>query len=186
MRPMYFGTEEIVERQKRGSQWIEDALRRYEKPLIRRALRVTGDIELARDIVQDAFLRLCNADREKVEQKAVSWLYTVVRNRAIDVMKKENRMNRFDDARVIPDTESLGPHDVASKKEIHRLVLEAIETLNETEKEAILLKFQDGLSYREISQVMGKSLGSVSRLMSVALQTVRDYLNAKSAFGEEG
>ena len=176
----------MVERHNSKALWIEKALRRYEKPLIRRALQITGDIELARDIVQDAFLRLCNADREKVEAKVVSWLYTVVRNRAIDVMKRENRMNRIDDARVIPDRESPGQENLASQKEIHLLVLEAIETLNETEKEALLLKFQDGLSYREISQVMGKSLGSVSRLLAVALHAVRDYLNAKSAFGREG
>lgn len=169
------------------AQWIGQALERYEKPLLRRAFQLTGDVEMAQDIVQDAFFKLCKSDMEKVSAHLARWLYTVVRNRAFDVMKKESRMNRLNDVpAVVDDRESAQPGAIASKKQIHGLVLEAIETLPELEQEAFLLKFQDELSYREISHVMGKSLGTVSKLLTNGLFGVRNHLRARSALSQEG
>ena len=74
------------------SSWVHAALERYEQPLIRYAARFTGDVERAREVVQDTFLKLCAADRAKVESRLAPWLYTVCRNRALDVRDKEVRM----------------------------------------------------------------------------------------------
>jgi RNA polymerase sigma factor (sigma-70 family) len=85
----------------RGSDsgWIEQALERYERPLVGYALRLVGDPDAARDVVQDTFLRLCKADRRKVEQGLAAWLYTVCRNRALDLMRREKREVAFDERR---------------------------------------------------------------------------------------
>ena len=83
-----------------SANWIRQALERYEKPLIRYACRITGDLETARDVVQDAFLRLCQADRAKVDGHLAAWLYTVCRNRAYDVRRKEGRMDALTQGRA--------------------------------------------------------------------------------------
>lgn len=169
------------------AEWIVVALERYERPLLRYVCRMTGDVELARDVVQDAFLKLCKADRERVEGRLAAWLYTVCRNRALDVLKKEGRMGRLDDARAVaqPSAER-GPGELAALSEVHELIIEALETLSDEQREAFRLKFQDQLTYREISQVLGISLGSVSKLISTALGTIRDRLRTRYDLAQEG
>ncbi len=77
-----------MNRQPRNSkaEWIKKALHRYERPLLRYAARITGNAEAARDVVQETFLRLCSAKREKVEDHLAAWLYTVARNHALNVL----------------------------------------------------------------------------------------------------
>jgi RNA polymerase sigma-70 factor (ECF subfamily) len=169
------------------TEWITAALERYELPLVRYVCRMTGDVEVARDVVQDAFLRLCKADRERVEGRLAAWLYTVCRNRALDVLKKEGRMGRLTDAQAVADPNTGGgPGEMAARSEMHGMILEALEGLTEEQREAFRLKFQDDLSYREISEVLGISLGSVSKLISTALGTIRDRLRTRYNLAQEG
>jgi RNA polymerase sigma factor (sigma-70 family) len=164
--------------------WIEEALDRYERPLLRYALRFVRDEETARDVVQDVFFKLCRAERAKVEERLASWLYTVCRNRALDVLKKERRMGRLEDAGKIADRGAGGPREEAELAEAQRLVLGALDELPSRQREAFLLKFQDDLSYREIGRVLDVSLGNVSKLVATALAAVRDRLQEDNA--EEG
>src|SRR5687768_5066094 len=64
--------------------WVRRAVARFERPLVRYTLHVTGDAERARDVVQEAFLRLCDQDPGRVGPHLTEWLYTVTRNLAID------------------------------------------------------------------------------------------------------
>ncbi len=167
--------------------WIESALDRYERPLLRFVTRMTGNVDLARDVVQDGFLKLCKTDRDKVEHRLAGWLFTVCRNRALDVMKKEGRMGRIDDAQAVPDPASRGgPAQRAMLNETHNLVLEVLAELPADQQEAFRLKFEDQLTYREIGQVMGRSLGSVSKLLTSALGSVRDRLRGSATLVQEG
>lgn len=162
------------------ADWVRAALDRYERPLIRYAARITGNVELARDVVQDTFLRLCEADRAKVDGHLAAWLYTVCRNRALDARKKEDRMDSLQEGQEdsVQGRES-EPSTVAAGNETYSMVLEAVGTLPENQQEAFRLKFQDEMTYREISQVMGISLGMVSRLVAAALSDLREQLRGK-------
>ena len=76
-----------------AENWIADAMREHQAPLVRYVARlVGGDFDRAQDVVQDAFLRLCQQPEYAVRDHVVEWLYTVCRNRAVDVMRKEGRM----------------------------------------------------------------------------------------------
>lgn len=170
-----------------GAVWVGKALERFERPLIRYAQSITGDLERARDVVQDTFLRLCTARREEVEDHLAAWLYTVCRNRALDVRKKEARMEPLCEATVAARAdEGAGPSAVAARNETQALVLDTLSTLPTEQQEAFRLKFQDGMTYREIGQVMGKSLGSVNALMTAALTTMRGRLRASIDLAQEG
>ncbi len=157
------------------SDWIEEALTRYERPLIRRALQITGDIELARDVVQDTFLKLCKTEREKITGNLAAWLFTVCRNRALDVLKKEGRMGPLKDVDALKDLRR-GPEKSVSDQEATAIVREVLAAVSDQHREAFLLKFEDQLTYREISQVMGKSLGTVSKLITTTIMAIRDRM----------
>ena len=79
------------------SEWVREALHQFEGPLVRYAQRITGDLEAARDVVQDTFLKLCREDPATVDGHLSQWLFTVTRNRALDVHRKERRMTTATD-----------------------------------------------------------------------------------------
>jgi RNA polymerase sigma factor (sigma-70 family) len=72
--------------------WIRAAVDRYERPLPSYTARIIGDADRARDVVQDAFLRLWRRDEAEPDDHLAQWLFTVCRNRALDVVRKERRM----------------------------------------------------------------------------------------------
>ena len=61
---------------------VKALLNRLQGPLIRYAFQITGDLERARDVVQDTFLQLCSEDRTSLNGHLEPWLFTVCRNRA--------------------------------------------------------------------------------------------------------
>ncbi len=170
------------------SEWIQDALKHYEGPLVRYAQRLTGNLELARDVVQDTFLKLCQQDRNdfidmsppgenKDSGRLAPWLYTVCRNRAYDVRKKENRMQPMDNNHIDARPDSSRPPDVAAQThENHALVLEIVATLSEKQQEAFSLKFEHDLTYREIAKVMDMPLSTVSYTITEVMKTLRKRL----------
>src|SRR6266436_4738751 len=79
------------------AEWMRSVLTQHEGPLLRYATRITGDLERARDVVQDTFLRLCREHPEKLNSHLTEWLFTVCRNRALDVVRKESRTRPLTD-----------------------------------------------------------------------------------------
>lgn len=162
--------------------WIRSVLAAYEGQLTRYALRFVGDVERARDVVQETFLRLWKADREQVEDHVAEWLFTVCRNRAIDVRRKESRMTVVGEIRGERGPEQgrppESPLDVTERRQATRGVLAAMEKLPEKQQEVIRLKFQNGLSYREISRVTGYSVTNVGYLLHTAIQKIRKQVGA--------
>ena len=151
--------------------WVAAVLARYEQPLVQYAYRIVRDVELARDVVQDTFLQLCRANRAKIEGQLGAWLYTVCRNRALTVRRKESRMINLanQDVAVAPDDSRAA----AVQDETGRRILAVLGKLPQEQQEAFRLKFQDDLNYREIGRVMNISLGKVSTLIKDALNALR-------------
>jgi len=159
------------------ASWVRSAVERFEGPLILYASRLLGDAEAARDVVQDTFLRLCAQGRGDVESRLAEWLFTVCRNRALDVLRKESRMTQLSDeqlqVRTSPDP---GPPELALRREATARVLGLLDALPSGQREVIRLKFQNGFSYEEISRISGYSVGNVGYLIHVGLKTIRGQL----------
>ena len=100
--------------------WLHSVVQQYEGGLVRYAARLLGDADRARDVVQDTFLRLCREPREKVEDGARQWLFRVCRNRAVDVLKKENRMKALSDEQAEQCSSRDGDPTAALEKERSR------------------------------------------------------------------
>ncbi len=159
------------------ADWVRSAVERFEGPLTLYAARLLGDAESARDVVQDTFLRLCAQAREHVDGRLAEWLFTVCRNRALDVLRKESRMTQLSDEQVqVRTSPDPGPADLAERRESAARVLGLLETLPKSQREVIRLKFQNGFSYQEISRISGHSVGNVGYLIHVGLKTIRGQL----------
>ena len=161
-------------RENTESQWIIDALKLYEDSLLRYATWVIRDHELAREVVQETFLRLCREDRSKVSDHVAQWLFTVCRNLAFDTRKREARMTPLLDAEIGVDSNLENREAVG---EIFRLV----KDLPKNQREVVYLKFQCDLSYKEISEVTKLSVGNVGLLLHTALKAIRKRVLSEPA-----
>jgi RNA polymerase sigma factor (sigma-70 family) len=162
-------------------QWIAAAVDRYEVPLLRYAQRLTGDLETARDVVQEAFLRLCRQPRASVDDHLAQWLFTVCRNRALDVLKKEARMKTSTTTVPADRAETNGSFDAVDRHETTGHVLDLLDRLPANQQEVVRLKFQAGLSYREISNITNLSVTNVGYLIHAAIATLRGQLTASTS-----
>ncbi len=150
------------------------ALERYERPLIRYAHSYTSDLEEARDVVQDVFLKLSQNINSVDPDRLASWLFTVCKNRALDHQRKHSRL-------IVMETESFDqeasssprPGDDMESRETAATLRSLIENLPTRQREAVTLKFISGLDYKEISQVMKTSIGNVGYLIHHGVQSLR-------------
>jgi RNA polymerase sigma-70 factor (ECF subfamily) len=156
--------------------WIAAAVERYEAPLSRYASRFLGDPDHARDVVQDTFLRLCRQDRAALNGRLGEWLYTVCRNRAVDVRRKERRVRPLEGheppSSPVAD-EGLGSSAPAGSSPE---VIRALSRLSANQQEVIRLKFQHGLRYKEIAAVTGLSVSNVGFLIHTGIKKMRATL----------
>ncbi|MFO0749633.1 MAG: sigma-70 family RNA polymerase sigma factor [Myxococcota bacterium] len=161
--------------------WIQAALAQHERALTVYATRLLGELERARDVVQETFLRLWEADRQEVGDHVAAWLFTVCRHRALDVLKKERRMLPVPNPRPAhPPDSGQTPFDAVLQEERQGLALKALERLPERQRELVRLKFQAGLSYDEIARVTGLTTSNVGYLLHTALKAVRSHLGSES------
>jgi RNA polymerase sigma factor (sigma-70 family) len=162
------------------------ALRTYEGPLLRYVLRITGDLDRARDVVQEAFIKLCRQKFSHVEDHLAEWLFTVCRNRALDLLKKEGRLQPFEgnEPRFYKDP-APGPAKQMESKEDSEGILRLMEKLPAIQQEVIRLKFQEDLSYKEISQITKLSVNNVGFLIHIGIKTLRGKMKNDPAFAAE-
>jgi len=141
-------------------------LQRYERPLIRYAHDYTGDLEDARDIVQDVFVKLSQQLATLDHERLAPWLFTVCRNRALDHHRKHQRLVVMETATLDLETSAdPSPDDAMEKRETATALRELIETLPVRQREAVRLKFIAGLDYQQISAAMQTSIGNVGCLI---------------------
>jgi RNA polymerase sigma-70 factor (ECF subfamily) len=164
--------------------WIRAALERHEPALIAYARRLTGDAESARDVVQETFLRLCRQTRSNVEPHLAEWLYTVCRNAAHDLHRRGKRMSAFSDVHLATQPAEVDDPATAVAERDGGKALSMLSKLPPRQQEALRLKFQSGLSYKEIAGVMQTSIGNVGFLVHVGLKTLRERMEAEGVRGE--
>lgn len=169
--------------------WLRSAIKKHEHGLVRYAQQFVGDIERARDVVQDTFMKLCRHESSSKEgtQSRLSgshltkWLYKVCRNRAIDVARKENRMksappNQFDEQL---DAQASSPDAAMLEQERQESLLAQIANLSANQQEVLRLKFHGGLTYQEIAEITGLTRTNVGFLLHSAISKLRQRVAAE-------
>ena len=158
-------------------KWIIGLVKRYERPLCSYAFSILRDLERARDVVQDTFLRLCGQKPEKLKGREAPWLFRVCRNRSLDVVRKENPMEAMSDPQedALPSREK-NPDEAAAQSDHARLLPRFLKTLSKNQQEVIRLKFQQQLSYREIAHCTQLSESNVGYLLHTGIKALREQM----------
>jgi RNA polymerase sigma factor (sigma-70 family) len=160
------------------SRWLHGVVDQYEQPLLTFATRILGDSELARDVVQDTFVRLGESGPWQFESgDPAKWLFKVCRNRAIDVCRRMKRLSFVDQA----DLEAEPSHDESPAEAVARrddasALLRLVAGLSARQQEVIQLRFQNDLSYREIAEIIGTTESNVGVTLHAALKSLRERL----------
>jgi RNA polymerase sigma-70 factor (ECF subfamily) len=148
------------------------AIERFERTLISYAKEITGDIESARDAVQETFLRLSRQDLVEIEPRLAPWLFYVCRNCALDHRRKVVRFS----AEALNEehkTEEHCPAKTLMAAEDAECLRGLVSQLPERQRELLNLKFEGDLSYKEMSEVMKMSVSHVGVQLHEAIQTLR-------------
>ena len=126
--------------------------------------------EDARDIVQTAFEKLWR-NRDSVETiKSKSYLFTVAYNQMIDHIRKNKRIELRED---FPED---GRSQYQQSGNIKKILMEALNRLNETQKSLVMLKDYEGYSYAEIGEIMSLNESQVKVYLHRARLTLKNYL----------
>lgn len=158
-------------------QFIEKAMADYESALIGYAMTILHDLERARDVVQDTFIRLCQQDLSKIRDGLKTWLFTVCRNRSLDILRKEKRIQPLDEIQWQKVAgPGLQPDEQVHHDERVAEVMRYLDRLSANQREVILLKFQQGLSYQEITEITGLTSGNIGFLIHTGLKRLRELL----------
>ena len=168
---------DLVDRGKAGDRDALHALaERYQRRVLGVVVGMVRNPEDAREVVQETFVRAFrNLDAFKGDSSFYTWLYRIAVNLAIDLQRKEAKRTTVEYDETQPTgqatlafggkTRGEDPFETVRSRELGDKIFEAIEDLTPDHRAVILLREIDGLSYEEISQVLGCSLGTVmSRL----------------------
>jgi len=155
---------------------LEDAMVRYQKVLLRYTARVLHNQDAAQDVVQLTFIRF-HANLEKIMKNKIQikgWLFRTAHNAAVDFIRKESRLRllHFRQAEQRPDV-----HEMKSE-EIDReaVVLQHLNVLKPKEREVLVLRLQEKMSYREIAKILDRSEGYVGTLIHTATKKLTQSL----------
>lgn len=164
-----------------GPETIEQLFAALESPLLSYAFRLAGDLGVAEDLVQEAFMKLHEQFEDVREPRR--WLYRTVHNQALNHRRK---MGKIISLEIVAAAGEPGNGDAADAQslpdeEIQRwegigLVRLSLETLDERSRELVRLKFEENLSYKEISARTGLKVGHVGYLLHHALKEMAEEL----------
>ena len=180
----------LIRRAQEGDRSAFDALvRLYDKNVLRLALQVVGSPEEARDLYQEAFLKVYRSIRHfRQEAKFSTWLYRVVMNVCLDYLRqqktrKEVPAPQADEGepefmQTVPDERpTLNPERATHSKEINRRIQGALEVLNPRERMVFELKHYQGLKLRAIGVICNTSEQTAKNCLFRATQKLRVELN---------
>ncbi len=156
-------------------EWVVWALGEYEGRLTRYAARLLGDEDAARDVVQHAFLRLCDRSPDELGDRVASWLFAVCRNRAMDTLRGRRRIEALDPvASELDRSREPDPAATAEAKDLYAKLSCVVAALPPGQREVIDL-WTEGFTYREIAEVTDQREGNVRVLVHRALKRLREH-----------
>jgi RNA polymerase sigma-70 factor, ECF subfamily len=128
------------------------------------ALHYSNDEAMARDVTQQVFLKLFTTISQfRKDAEFTTWLYRIVANTCIDEHRKRKRFVQFSPEIEVNNMSAKGSQEEAyQRKQMAESVRGAIAELTPKLRLPVLLKYVEGLSYEEIAETLGCSIGTVS------------------------
>lgn len=197
--PVTFDEDEVDAALSRGdlSHAFTLLMTRYGDPVYRYALATTGDAQLAEEVRQQVFVEVYRdlpgfGGRAPVR----GWLFAIVRHRCLDATKALRRwgLRYKNELPGDPETDRIAglvsdQNELMDQLDHHRLarVIErCVATLAPTAREAVLLRYQQELSYDEAAEVTGERPGTLQQRVARALPVLRKCVEAQLRTGNPG
>jgi RNA polymerase sigma-70 factor (ECF subfamily) len=183
--------EELVALSRTGdAESFNQLVRRWERPIFALAYRTLGREEDARDVTQETFLRAFRAlPGFKGDAKFSSWLYRIALNLCRDWIRRDRRAPMVDvpegveihelaaDRRDVTSAE-----DLAARAELSEAVATAMKLLPSEQRDAIILKEYQGMTFQEIADLMKIPLSTAKTRLYQGLTLLRRHLAEQGKF----
>jgi RNA polymerase sigma-70 factor (ECF subfamily) len=181
---------QLIAAAKSGSQdAYRDLVERYQRPVFALVVRIVRDRALAEDVAQEAFIKAFQAlGTFEIQRKFSSWLFKIAHNSAIDALRRKRvatvplespHEEGPDLLDSLPGPESDSPEAVLAGRDVARALSQALGELRPDYRSAVELRFIQGLTYEEISEIMQIPLGTVKTHLHRARKALAAALRAR-------
>ena len=169
---------ELIRRMRLGDEAaLETLYARYGGLLYTLAMRIVGDPELAREVLQDALLRAWDGREtyDPARGRVPWWLMGIARNRAVDLLRSRSHQARLREAAPL-DVRQPDAAAPADEVALRQAVGQALAGLSALQREAIELAYYNGLTQTEIAARLGEPLGTIKSRTREAMERLRRLL----------
>lgn len=160
---------------------------RWEKPIYHFIFRMIGDLESAKELSQQTFIRVFkNLKRLKEPQKFRTWIYQIAANLCRDEIRKRQRANAFSLEKIKEDNEkgAVLPQNLVSQPrqapdvqwgqtEAREIIEQALNQIPEEQRIVIIMKEYQGLKFTEIAEILNQSVNTIKSRMYYGLNALR-------------
>jgi RNA polymerase sigma-70 factor (ECF subfamily) len=156
--------------------------RRYNSTLLGFLIRILDSLPEAEDVLQEVFVHVWQraADFDETRGRVFTWLATIARSRAVDRLRATGTRDRKEAEAAHERPEDVtNAADDTIRMEQREILLEALDSIPEEKRSALLLAYFEGLSQSEIAERTGKPLGTVKTRTRDGLRMLRELLRKR-------
>lgn len=175
---MKYSDFELIDRAVSGNRFaFEELVSRYKKSVYALTYRMVHNYEDAADLAQETFLKAyLGLGRFKKRASFHTWLYRITINLCINHLRRKGA-RQFEDLDHVELVNEPDVLDKLAREEVQNTVNRAVNALPEKQRAAVILRVYQGLSHREISDVLGCSVGTVKANYFHAIRNLRKALH---------
>lgn len=191
----------MLEFQKGDISSFEKLVQKHKESIINIIYQFIGERDEAEDLAVEVFLRVYRAAKKyQAKAKFTTWLYKITTNLCLNEIRKKAKLQTISLSKPISAGEEKeeeliekiadaapSPQQILEKKERNALIRKAIDSLPAKQRMATILQIYEGLSYKEISRILGCSVKSVERRLYWARTNLKErlssYLTVESSGG---
>jgi RNA polymerase sigma-70 factor (ECF subfamily) len=170
---------------------VEKLILKYQDRVYNTILKMCGNPADAAELAQDAFVRAIQGLKDfKGQSSFYTWLFRIAVNLTLNFCKKNSKLNfqslnneiDEDAGRQLKDYlidgNIVDPSELASKKEINGLILNALEKLEPQQRAVVVLRDIEQMSYNEIAETLDVEIGTVKSRIARGRKNMREILEA--------
>jgi RNA polymerase sigma-70 factor (ECF subfamily) len=169
---------------------LAELVRRYQQDVFRFCLHYLKDVESAKELAQETFIRIyTSCGRFDVERKFKPWMLCIARNLCLNELKRKKTVSMEtleeyasssrDESGDLFRYSGDGPDEAIMAKERREALHKALEELNDDARELVTLRFFERMSAKEIAEVVGGTEGAVRTRLHRLLMSLREKYSAR-------